>query len=102
MAVFSPRVARGVNRGRGRLHPGPGGLRVRMRVFRMDYPSLRAASADDAAEEHRPSVAADRVVMSGHVAADPVPHNTPTNKEVVAREGKPGARPRRTTRAQIS
>src|SRR5262245_10502242 len=39
-----------------------------------DSPARRPAAADEAAQEHRAAVAADRVVVTSHVAVDPVPH----------------------------
>jgi hypothetical protein len=59
----------------GSLHALAGA--VRMVVFRMHNPALRAAAAHDASEEHRPSVARHAVVMTRHVAADPAPHKSP-------------------------
>jgi hypothetical protein len=43
-------------------------------VLGADHPSLRAAPADDAAQKHAALVAADTVLMAGHVTTDPAPH----------------------------
>jgi hypothetical protein len=51
-------------------------LSVRMRVFGMHHPPMGSSSAGNAAQEHRAADAADRVVMTGDVAANPVPHGT--------------------------
>jgi hypothetical protein len=48
-----------------------------MLVIHMNHPALRSPAAGGAAEEHRSAVAADAVIMSGHVAADPLPHKSP-------------------------
>ncbi len=50
-----------------------------------DHPTLRATSADQAPKENRAPLAGDAVVMSGYVAADPVPHSTPARKRLVKR-----------------
>jgi hypothetical protein len=51
-------------------------LPVRMHVrLRMHDPSLRSASADHAAKEHRPAIARHGVVVPRHVAVNPAPHN---------------------------
>jgi hypothetical protein len=43
-------------------------------VLGADHPSFRAAPADDAAQKHAALVAADTVLMAGHVTTDPAPH----------------------------
>ena len=62
-----------------RLHAlaGAGAVRVRVRLARVHDPPLRAASAHDATQEHRPAVARNAVVMAGYVAADQTPHRSP-------------------------
>jgi hypothetical protein len=102
MRVFSSASARGVNcgtepastqrrdrcmtRGEGqgqtpafRLHALAGAVAVcvRMCLARMHDPPLRAASAHDATQEHRPAIARNAVVMAGYVAADQTPHRSP-------------------------
>ncbi len=71
-AVLSLPAAESVNPQRRSLRAGPGGRGVI--VVTMDDPALRAASADQAAQEHGASIAADGVVVAGDVAGNPVPH----------------------------
>ena len=50
---------------------------VRVRRLSRDFPSLGPALADDAPEKHRAALARHAVIMASHVAANPIPHNTP-------------------------
>ena len=47
---------------------------MRVSVPAADHDAFRAASADDAAKENAALLAADAVVMTGHVTTDPAPH----------------------------
>jgi hypothetical protein len=62
---------------RGARRSGARRSSVRMLVIHVNHPALRSPAAGGAAEEHRSAVAAHAVVMSGHVAADPLPHKSP-------------------------
>src|SRR6188768_183657 len=66
---------------------------VRVRRFCRDFPALRAALADDAAEKHRAALAGNAVVVTGYVAANPIPHISPCfeRKNDGYREGKESA-----------
>jgi hypothetical protein len=64
---------------------GAGAVRVRVIVLRVHDPPLRAAPAHDAPKEHRTPVARHAVVMTGHVAADPTPHKSPSLRSDDAR-----------------
>ena len=66
---LSPAAARSVNRARS----GAVGVRSLCR----DLPPLRPSLADDAFQEHRAAFARHAIVMTGHVAANPIPHSTP-------------------------
>jgi hypothetical protein len=66
---------------------GAGAVCVRMIVFRVHHPALRAAAAHEASKEHCSSVARYAVVMTGHVAADPTPHKSPSLRSDNARAG---------------
>lgn len=58
-------------------------MRVRMCLFRMHNPAMRAVSAHDAPEEHRPLVARHAIVMPRHVTTDPAPHKSPFSRTTI-------------------
>ncbi len=50
---------------------------VGVRRLCRDLPPLRPSLADDASQKHRAAFARHAIVMTGHVAANPIPHSTP-------------------------
>ena len=52
------------------------------------YPALRPAAARDTAEEHRSFIAADAVIMSDEIAANPTPHNAPQRERPRTAQGE--------------
>ena len=52
------------------------------------HPTLRPAAARDTAEEHRSLIAADAVIMSDEIAANPTPHNAPSGERPRVAQGK--------------
>jgi hypothetical protein len=58
----------------GSVKPPSDDLSVRVSVFGMDHPPLRSTSAGHTTQEHRAADAANRVVMPGDIASNPVPH----------------------------
>ena len=77
------------------VKPPSDGLSVRVSVFGMDHPPLRSTSAGHTAQEHGAVDAANRVVMPGDIASNPVPHGRflfqtvarPTARKVPRSEG---------------
>jgi hypothetical protein len=58
---------------------------VRMRVpLGVHDPPLRAATAHNAPQEHRPAIARYAVVVPGHVTIDPAPHKSPSSTPLAA------------------
>jgi hypothetical protein len=78
--LFRDGVVRGGRRLAGGVESPPAVLhssavRVRVAGIGVHDPTLRAAAAHDAAQEHRAAIARNRVVVPRHVTIDPTPHN---------------------------